>query len=237
MKERIIKHLAEKVAWRTGIAEAGLGAAEALLSALSQKSEDKFDKTRAELISQNPQNNHLWLTQYESDEYLIRTSFEYSIFDDNGILKYKAIGGKNHKLQKIKLYDDRNNLLGEIHEKRDLIQNPFSFKAHIDFLVIINKKNVGQIRVTISRKARTISFNNNEWFTEEKRTFKSEFSFSKYRIMSNDGKLIAETTEKMSYIFLDFPYDTDTVKLLLFILAENAVSIISSRKNGQYKLT
>ena len=55
--------------------------------------------------------------------------------------------------------------------------------------------------------------------------------------MSNDGKLIAETTEKMSYIFLDFPYDTDTVKLLLFMLAENAVSIISSRKNGQYKLT
>ena len=104
MKERIIKHIAEKVAWKSGIVDVGLGAAGALLAALSQKSEDKFEKTREELISHNPYNNHLWLTQYEANEYLFRTSFEYSLFNDNGVLMYKAIGGKNNKLQKIKLY-------------------------------------------------------------------------------------------------------------------------------------
>lgn len=140
MKERIIKHIAEKVAWKSGIVDVGLGAAGALLAALSQKSEDMFEKTREELISHNPYNNHLWLKQYEANEYLFRTSFEYSLFNDNGVLMYKAIGGKNNKLQKIKLYDNDKHLLGELHEKRQLVQNPFSMKAHYDFDAIINKK-------------------------------------------------------------------------------------------------
>ena len=237
MKERIIKHIAEKVAWKSGIVDVGLGAAGALLAALSQKSEDMFEKTREELISHNPYNNHLWLKQYEANEYLFRTSFEYSLFNDNGVLMYKAIGGKNNKLQKIKLYDNDQHLLGELHEKRQLVQNPFSMKAHYDFDAIINKKKAGQIRYTVTRKNRTISLNDNEWIIEEKRSLKSEFTFSSYKIMSKSGNLIAETTEKLSYTFIDYPNENDTVMIILFMLAENAVSIIKSRKNGEYKLT
>ena len=85
-------------------------------------------------------------------------------------------------------------------------------------------------------KAKRISLNKNEWYTELKRSFKSQFSLPCFRIFSKDGKLIAETTEKMSGIFLDFSYEIDPVKLMLFMLAENAVYIIQNRKEGDYKL-
>ena len=223
MKERIIKGIAKGVILHTGI-----------IDKVAEKIDKKTGLATENLIQRNPQNNHLWLSQYDPGKYIFRSSYNYNFVDDYGNLRFYAVGEKNNKLQRIKLFDQNQTLLGEIHEKRDIINNPFGSSLHYNFAVIINKKDAGHIKISESQKASVISLNNNEWYSKEKNDLKSFFSFFCISIYSKDGKSIAEIIPKSSSLFIDFPSDTNVIKLLLFVLAKGVVSIIKNRKEGKY---
>lgn len=197
----------------------------------SEKQERKYQKFKAELLSKNPDNCHLMMAEKITRKNTLYANShhrsEYIIADMDDRTKYFAYGNREDHLQRVKLCDANNKVIGEIIEQPFAFRNPFEREYKpADYTIKIFGNKVGEIKTARSEdlgdkmELDFIDWNVSKSFNEV------------ITITDDDGNIIGEVKGQFwgHMTGFDFKNPKDEVLMILLALVYDANQRSRNRK-------